>query len=51
MESPLIERLCGKLDKSPTEITSSGTSILLRFVSDDVDTFMDRGFFLLHSGG
>ena len=52
MESRLIERLCGKLDKSPSEITSSGTSILLHFVSDNVnDTFMDRGFILQHIGG
>ena len=52
MASPLIERFCGKLDRSPSEITSSGTSILLHFVSDNVnDTSMDRGFVLQHSGG
>ena len=52
VDSPLIERLCGKLDKSRSEITSSGTNILLHFVSDNVnDTFMDRGFILQHIGG
>ena len=52
MASPLIERFCGKLDRLPSEITSSGTSILLHFVSDNVnDTSMDRGFVLQHSGG
>ena len=50
--SPLIRRFCGKLDRSQSEIISSGTSILLRFVSDNVnDTFMDRGFILQHIGG
>ena len=52
MVSPLIRRFCGKLDRSQSEIISSGTSILLRFVSDNVnDTFMDRGFILQHIGG
>ena len=50
MESPLIRRFCGKLDKLPSEITSSGTSMLMRFVSDN-DTSMDRGFILQHIGG
>ena len=52
MASPLIERFCGKRDRLASEITSSGTSILLHFVSDNVnDTSMDRGFVLRHSGG
>ena len=47
MESPLLARYCGTLFF--TEITTSGTHILLHFVSDDV-TDDSQGFQLQYAG-
>lgn len=48
LESPLIARYCG--DVPYTELTSSGTRVLLHFVSDGVIDVAQRGFQLRHIG-
>lgn len=48
MTSPLISRYCG--DVGYTELTSSGTRVLIHFVSDDVIDESKRGFQLQHIG-
>ncbi|KAJ7390873.1 Bone morphogenetic protein 1, partial [Desmophyllum pertusum] len=47
MASPLIARYCGSYGF--TEITPSGTHVLLHFVSDNVTDVSQRGFVLRHS--
>lgn len=47
--SPLVARYCGVLGSAPV-ITSSGTHMLLHFVSDDVTDNSHRGFTLHHTG-
>lgn len=48
LESPLIARYCG--DVPYTELSSSGTRVLLHFVSDGVNDVAQRGFQLQHIG-
>ena len=48
MASPLIARYCG--DVGYTELTSSGTHVLLHFVSDGVIDEAQLGFQLQHIG-
>ncbi|KAL9955531.1 hypothetical protein ACROYT_G036867 [Oculina patagonica] len=48
MASPLIARYCGT--PGFTQITSSGTHLLLHFASDDIIDASQRGFQLQHAG-
>ena len=49
MASPLIVRYSGG-ENEQGEITSSGTHVLLHFVSGNVTNVLNRGFLLQHSG-
>ena len=48
MMSPLIARYCGEVGY--TELTSSGTHVLMHLVSDGVIDENKRGFQLQHAG-